>query len=221
MLVEPLEKYLKDNRNIYETVRRYLPEGIIAGGAARQIFLGEKFGSTDVDFYFPTWGIWNDWASNFYGQGYKRYSRTRNAEGYLIFLEQIKLQLISITYSDTPQEIFDTFDFTCCMFAIKDDKLYFTEEAVEHATKKMLVVYKESNANDLYRRIGKYLRKGYFPSCPISNAALEDFLKYIDECKITKDNEFPFWPTWKDIPELENKMEEMFSSFFGPSTEDY
>ncbi len=215
MLVEPLEKYLKSNTEKYNQTRRVISEGIIAGGAARQIFLEEQFGSTDIDFYFSNWGIWDAWQNNLTRNGYSEYHSSRKARGF----ENIfgtKCQLIKTIYSDNPQEIFNTFDFTCCMFAIKEDHLYFTTEAAEHATNKMLVVADSSNYS--YGRIGKYIRKGFFPSCPLSSGIFDEFVKYVHECKTEN---FLFGPTWDTIPELEEKIESIFVGFFGPSSGDY
>lgn len=92
IIVEELYKYLKDtNVAIYNRIREVIPEGIIAGGAARQIFLNEPFGSTDIDFYMPTILDRRD-VSNRLIQNYECYAETRNAVGYLI--DGIKCQLI-------------------------------------------------------------------------------------------------------------------------------
>lgn len=226
MIIEPLEKYLKHNTELYENVRRIVSEGIIAGGAARQIFLGEQFGSTDVDFYFPTFGIFDAWSSNLCRQGYRVYSSTSKAQGYeIVSLNDIKLQLIATVFSDNSQEIFDTYDFTCCMFAIKDTQIYYTEEAAEHARKKQLVLQNKDNSRDLYNRVGKYLKKGYFPSCDTTFNVFADFIKYIDEYKIWDDkvSSRNFDDYYRKIlpEELEEYMPNIFINFFGHLSGDY
>ena len=234
MLVEPVDKYLKDNREIYTQIRWNIPEGIIAGGAARQIFLNEAFGSTDVDIYFPDFSAHGAWYTNHYRRGFEKYSNTNNASGYLI--DDIKCQLVKAIYTDDPRRIFDSFDLTCCMFAIKDDQIYYTEEAAEHATKKLMVFAKESNAKNIYKRVEKYLRKGFVPSCPISMKIFLEFIQYVEEeymiyapinpCRDIFLRDDPFAINSEDYRkptavELEERIEDIFLAFFGPVIEDY
>ncbi len=237
MLVEPLEKYLKKNTEKYNQVRSVISEGIIAGGAARQIFVGEEFGSTDIDFYFPNWGIEDAWNNNLYIQGYRQYHNSQKAIGYdNIF--GTKCQLVK-KYSEDPQEIVNSFDLTCCMFAIKADQIYYTEEAAEHSLKKIMVFSKYEKANDPYRRVGKYLKKGFVPSCHHSQDILQEFLKYIEEEYQIYDPLIQVHPIGRYDPipidnpfglqnyrtlrpeELEERVEEVFVAFFGYNTEDY
>jgi hypothetical protein len=236
MLVEPLEKYLKHNEARYYEIRRVIGEGIIAGGAARQIFLGEDFGSTDVDFYFSSRGLWDAWYRNL-NRGYDRYHRSHKAAGFMV--EDTKCQLIQTHFSSNPQEIFDSFDLTCCMFAIKDHELYYTEEAAEHASKKMMVFKHYDNSRDPYKRVGKYLKKGFIPSCLHSEKILQEFLQYIEEEYKVYDPQLKVQPYNRNAPinlfdtfadenyrslrpdELEDQMENIFHNFFGYSSEDY
>lgn len=177
MNVEPLEKYLKgDNIEIYNKIISLFPKDgwLIAGGAARQIFLNERLGSTDIDFYFSS-------IDSYDAQYHRLYRQIgvphRSGNAATFYLDNTQVQLVAKIYSDTPKEIFDTYDMTCCMFAITNNLIYFTDEAREHALGKWIVLSTPIKENYI-RRIGKYLRKGYCPLCMVSQGVLLDFLAY-------------------------------------------
>jgi hypothetical protein len=92
---------------------------IIAGGAARQLYYGKGFGSTDIDCFddpnplsgFVCYGV-SAWAYTykFYNIGTVQIIRK-----YLLGLEAI----------------FETFDYNCCCFAYLNGRICFTPEAIE------------------------------------------------------------------------------------------
>lgn len=229
MIIEPVDKYLtNENLRLFTHITTLLPEAIIAGGAARQIFLGEKLGSTDIDLYFPNSISYEGAALYFLNNRFKRYHRSDNAEGFYIEYEgQNKAQLIRKTFTANPQEIFDSFDLTCCMFAIKNDEIYYTEQAAEHAQKKLMVFVNPDKSTNRYRRMGKYLKKGYAPSCPISQDILGEFLQYLEEYEVpdpTKENPRSLFITHykrATLRDIQDNIEYLFGCFFGYSLEDY
>jgi hypothetical protein len=199
---EPLENYIKgNNARIYNNIFGDIGYPfIIGGGSARQIFLNEDFGSTDIDIYMII-GNFDDIYAEFQKQG-KVISSTSNAITFELN-EGIKIQLIRKVYTLDPCQLFSTYDFSCCMFAIKDNYIYYTDLAKDHALNKWLYIVHNKNIN--LARIGKYLLKGYTPLCLISQQIFVDFINYGNICGFGTDDMFA--PT----------IEDTFIEFFGIS----
>src|SRR6266849_2526322 len=159
ILLQSLEIY-KGFSNYYklQQIQHYFPGIIIGGGAARQVFLNEEFGSTDIDIYHSTP---MDQALNTHDLSpFPDYMLTANAYNFKYC--GMKVQLIRKIYTTNIEELFNSYDFACCMFAIKDNYIYYTEQAVEDATHKWLNVI-NLDKDTLHQRVGKYLKKGYIP----------------------------------------------------------
>jgi hypothetical protein len=199
---EPLEHYLKgNNARIYNNIFGDIGYPfIIGGGSARQIFLNEDFGSTDIDIYTRI-NFGNIYAE-FQKQG-KVISNTANSITFELN-ERIKVQLIRKIYTLDPCYLFSTYDLSCCMFAIKDNYIYYTDLAKDHSLNKWLYIV-HSDGNNLASRVGKYLLKGYTPLCPISQQIFVDFIDY--GVKAGFDTDDMFAPS----------IEDTFREFFGIS----
>jgi hypothetical protein len=208
MIVETVDNFLTEkNRPLYERITNLFPEAIIAGGSARQIYLNEEFGSTDIDLYHTNYA--NIGRAYVAGVVYKLVSHTIWARTYLI--DGIKVQLMGTPYRDI-QSLFDTFDFSCCMFAISPDELMYTYPfAITDAKGKWLqIVNKQLNSEKQAKRIGKYLKKGYLPKCGDTMNVYSEFLKFAEECYTNKGD----YLHTKDPTQI-------FKCFFGNTEDSY
>ena len=218
MFTEPLDKYLKgDNIEIYASLKRIISYPfLIGGGAARQIFLNERLGSTDIDIYTDGY---------YYGKIYywikKNTIIASTSNSYTFNIDGLKIQLIKKIQTLNPLSLFNTYDFTCCMFAVgSNGYIYYTDLAKEHALGKWL--YIANNENYTYSRIGKYLKKGYAPLCPISQSIFVEFVEYCNQYRVPNDK-YAVFDTGRPITkeELSDKLDELFINFFGKCSEDY
>jgi len=143
IISEPLEKYFDISNPIYTELAPYLDKcgAWIAGGAAIQAFRNEGFGSTDIDIYFES-----DQAREYF-----RYIFRKRIDvdpwtikcpdaypAYSYLMDGIKIQIIKDHHLAGIKGMFCTFDFSACCFAIKDDQLWYTEQALEDETNKWL-----------------------------------------------------------------------------------
>lgn len=147
-------------------------KGIIAGGAARQIFLTQKeivrekenFGNTGIDIFFTSLFYRNKFSSaigKFAKRSYDNAGSGKHAETFIY--NGIKIQVINNTYKDI-SAIFEDFDFTCCQFAIMGNSIFYTELAEEDAINKILRYNNLPIRAIKDKRIIKYvLMKGYTP----------------------------------------------------------
>lgn len=208
MIVKPIEDFLTDeNRETYYTIAETFKGAIIAGGSARQIFLGEKFGSTDIDIYFPSYEVLRQ--NNIYRTVFAKVT----SKSLTFNVNNLTIQIIKGKFL-IPEAIFNTYDFTCCCFAIKDNLLYYTKEAEEHALKKRMVFTDQdiSNHNHPYQRVRKYLDKGYVPSCDLSLQLFENFLLWWIENQKNKEQEDT---SWLFINFKDATIKEIYDAYFG------
>jgi hypothetical protein len=191
---ELLVNYFEVRHETYQTIRAALKmtSGIIAGGSAREAFLNEGFGSNDIDIYFPQEHLGKVFFELLHKQSktvhhpydYVKYYKATN-----FFLKDgTKIQCILGQYLHI-EDIFNSFDFTCCQFAIKDDMIYYTSEAIEDTMNKKLVSTGNEKIKD-YRLIKYVLLKGFNPTDILFeqlNKAIKNFLpNYTDEHSIDK-----------------------------------
>lgn len=219
MIVEPVSNYLKTNEVLYREIMALVPGTMIAGGAARQIFLHEEFGSTDIDIYCP------DMATRaLLIRRLQAFRRKVSSKAHTFHVDtsvkKIELQIIKSIYT-LPQNIFMDFDLTCCCFAIKDDRIYYTKEAKEHSINKRMFFQHQEPGQHLYPylRFRKYLEKGFIPTCDLSLDIFKDFLLWYvenEKCRESDNgDDFLFYAKFeKDTP-----ISEIYDAFFGSTSE--
>lgn len=126
------------------------------------------------------------------------------------------------SYTHNVEDIFDTYDFECCKFAIIDGIIFFTEEAREDALGKWLRIAYKNNPY-LYPRVGKYLKKGYTPKCETSLGIFNEFCSYVQGWEIydpklaAEQHDIIFGGGYRlaTPKELQENMQNIFTSFFG------
>jgi hypothetical protein len=149
-------------KELVNLLKKY--ETFVAGGTITSLFANKEI--NDVDVYFRDKEslvrflreIWNDqWVTSF----------TKKA---LLFTHNnIDVQLIYFNYFESPDEIFDTFDFTACMgcFDFKEEKFILHPDFLKHNSQRIL----KFNSNTAFPivsllRVHKYENKGYKISKP-------------------------------------------------------
>lgn len=152
----------------------------IAGGAITSLFTNKSI--NDIDVYFPSRHSLLIALANIFGYAEKNTIREEDFYGIsqfsLIFSQYTEksvmlpqannkenpIQFVYFKYFSSPQEIFDTFDFTCCMGAydIKKNEMVLHPDFLVHNAQKYLQYNPNTNfpINSLLR-VRKYEERGY------------------------------------------------------------
>jgi hypothetical protein len=158
LLVKDLQVSVKNkyNWNKVKSLLKGVPF-VIAGGAARQLFLDEKFGSTDIDIY-PT----KDNLGKLLEIARLKASKNKYGNADTFKYKALTIQIIQInTPYNSIEDIFNTFDLHCCCMATDGQYLYFTEEAERDATSKYMRLTGNEKEPDIYRLMKYWMGKGY------------------------------------------------------------
>lgn len=146
---------------------------IIAGGAITSVFTNTEI--NDYDIYFRSK---EDFTKIFkeiyheYGDDTLEYdlgfgdatASVVTKKALLLFHGESKIQFIVNDFYQTPEQIFEHFDFTCCMgaFVMKDNEFVLHPDFLKHNAQK----YLHFNPKTLFPlvsalRVDKYNKKGY------------------------------------------------------------
>jgi hypothetical protein len=174
ILSVPIEERISgETLEKYNQVLAIIEGRTIAGGAARQLYFNKDFGSTDIDLF-----SWYDDAPLKNYSGYK----LRTHWAYTFKIQNYTIQLIRKGYSGSVENIFNSFDFNCCCFAVDRNYIYYTEEAIEDCNKKQLRYidnYNEESHDFEEVRLLKYIKKGFLPACEGTRRALGNLISTI------------------------------------------
>lgn len=184
----------------YESIKPLLRQFnvLLAGGAARQLFLNDgSFGSTDVDLYFFN----NKDKYNIKRCLLKAGKEKRASEYAKTFMyKDLLLQIVDDRHNSIDQ-LFSTFDFYCCMFAIVNNKIVYPKEAFEDVLSKTL----RNNQNPImsygvkdYRILKYVLKKGYEPGTEYLKTRFDKLMKDFLSCD--KEINIDDWLEGKDKP---------------------
>lgn len=151
---------------------------IIAGGAITSVFTNAEI--NDYDIYFRSKEdftkifkeVYREYEYGGNGYGDLEYDLTYSdgiaaivtKKALLLFQGNAKIQFIVNAFYETPEDIFDHFDFTCCMGALRmqDETFVLHEDFLKHNAQK----YLSFNPGTLYPlvsalRANKYKDRGY------------------------------------------------------------
>lgn len=176
------EKYPVESKSIKELVSEEVLDLLktykcyLAGGAITSIFTGSEV--NDLDVYFRSEKallmamaeVLGSVGLNDIGQFSLIFN---NLSTRTIMLKDgatgQEIQFMTFKYFKHPDEIFNTFDFTCCMgcYSFEDDGFYLHKDFLKHNSQK----YLKFNAGTAYPimsllRVDKYRGKGYEISKP-------------------------------------------------------
>lgn len=156
--------------------------GWIAGGAILSIITNQEI--NDIDLYFKT----IDDAYEFYlreiDNGYYCFCETKKSL-LLTASNTVKLNLVLFDFFESPQAIFDSFDFTVCKAAFDGTDFYFDDSFWGDVASRRLV-YTPSFKFPLSTalRIKKYEKRGY----KISRNEFIKIILQITQRNITKEH---------------------------------
>ena len=174
---------------------------IIAGGAITSVFTNTEI--NDYDIYFRSKEDFTKIFKEVYHEQYDEtleydlgfYDATASVvtkKALLLFHGESKIQFIVNDFYQTPEQIFEHFDFTCCMgaFVMKDNEFVLHKDFMKHNAQK----YLHFNPKTLFPlvsalRVDKYNKKGYKISkaqmlkvlCAVNNKNIDSWDILIDE----------------------------------------
>lgn len=162
-------KFVKNSN--FEKIIRYLPEfnltkgPWIAGGAARLLWHREEIGDHDIDIFFANEDQWNKYIKTLEGLTSDNAFVTKNASTFNIKVEELtfKIQLIKKNWYKDYEDIFNSFDFTCCQFVTDGKNIIATEDAVNDCKKKIMRFNANTTREFDSRRAIKYSLYGFTP----------------------------------------------------------
>lgn len=148
---------------LVDTLQKY--HAYVAGGAITSLLCNREI--NDVDIYFRN----KNEAGEFVGEIIENcgwiISHTKKATAFRY--GNITCQVIHFDYFETPQDIFNKFDYTVCMgaFDFSKEEFVFHEDFFKHNAQKLLK-FNENTAYPIISalRIQKYEDKGYTISKP-------------------------------------------------------
>ena len=174
---------------------------IIAGGAITSVFTNTEI--NDYDIYFRSkedftkifQEIYHDYYDGTLEYNLGFYDVTASVvtkKALLLFHGEAKIQFIVNDFYQTPEQIFEHFDFSCCMGALtmQDEKFVLHDNFLKHNAQK----YLHFNPKTLFPlvsalRVDKYSKKGYSISkaqmlkvlCAVNAKNIDSWDKLIDE----------------------------------------
>lgn len=165
-----LYAYLED---LTDGLKKY--KAYIAGGAITSLFTGAEI--NDIDIYFRNEKSLIDFLE-YYWQNETYVTCLTKKSILMIKGQKLKLQLVHFKYFKSPEEIFDTFDFTVCMgvFDFASEQFILHRDFLKHNSQRILK-FNKNTAFPLVSllRVQKYNKKGYTISKP-------EFIRIILKC---------------------------------------
>lgn len=137
-----------------------LAGSMIAGGALTSVFTNQPI--NDIDLYFKTRQAFEEAVRNLYDDGFWCVDMSDRA---ITFVEGPAIvQLMHFDFFPTAQDVFNTFDFTCCMAALDrdGDAFVFDDRFFQHCSQRFLSFHPGTRypfASLL--RVLKYQGRGY------------------------------------------------------------
>lgn len=137
----------------------------VAGGTITSLFCNREI--KDIDIYFRD----EESAINFLVDVWEenRYIVSHTKKATLMLYDETEIQLIHFNYFNTPDDIFDTFDFTACMgcFDFTTEEFILHPDFLKHNSQR-IIKYNSNTAFPIVSllRVQKYEEKGYKISKP-------------------------------------------------------
>jgi hypothetical protein len=160
------------DKDLVVALKKY--KGCIAGGTITSLFCNREI--NDVDVYFRDEESLLGFLSETWGSG--RYVASNTKKATQLMYDDINLQVIHFQYFNSPEEIFNTFDFTTCMGCYDFETEQFTlhPDFLKHNSQRILKFNSETAFPIVsLLRVQKYEKKGYSISKP-------EFIRIILTC---------------------------------------
>jgi hypothetical protein len=181
VLRKKLNDVLKENRltmmslpSIDKTILKLINKSgcWIAGGAALAIYTGAISFIKDWDIFGPI-NYLDAFEREIRKEGFVDKNETKLSKTFV--KSNVFVQLVQFIHPQSVEEIFGSFDFHVCCFAIENEDLCFTLQAVDDLHNKILNVNSIHHIGLTISRIARYGAKGFTPS-------LECVKKLIEYC---------------------------------------
>ena len=152
----------------------------VAGGCVRDYFtIG--YVKSDIDVFFTSKEQYDIADSKLSSN--KVLEDTDNAKMYLI--DKKKIHLIKKVFYDSPKTCIDDFDFTVCCAAVNKENVIHHDTFFIDLASKRLVIQNLNYPLSTFKRVQKYVRKGYW----ICNNSLLQIAKSLAKIDFENKNE--------------------------------
>ena len=161
----------------------------IAGGAVRKTMIGEHL-DTDFDFFFGNQTQKDLFVDELVEKGASKFSGNETNEVYIlpcevpdemegegVKLPEMKIQVITLRYYSSLEDVIGSFDFTICQFGWDGDSICVGDFSLWDVARKRLVPLQITYAASSIRRLIKYARQGY----TVCGGALGEILNQVVE----------------------------------------
>lgn len=156
-----MEKLTQEQDAIVKASCYFLPKGAwVAGGALTSVYTGQ--GINDVDLYFKDRASFEEAVNGAYEDGLWCVAKTSRAVTFVSGSHVI--QLMHFNWFDSPQAIFDSFDFTCCMAAMdcETKEIIMHDDFLKHCSQRFLKFHSGTAFPfGTVARVLKYQKRGY------------------------------------------------------------
>lgn len=135
----------------------------LVGGSIRRLITHAPQDS-DFDVGFSSPAQLDATGNTLLSLGFKQSNDTlfhREFKGDLLG-KPITIQLLRLTFADTPSAIISEFDYTICMCAYDGSALHLGDYTLFDLGRKRLVINKVTFASSTVRRLIKYTKQGYY-----------------------------------------------------------
>ena len=151
----------KEQESIVEASSYFMPAGAwAAGGALTSVYTGQTI--NDVDLYFKNKASFEDAVRGAYDDGMWCVSKTSRAVTFVYGPKVV--QLMHFNWFESPQAIFDSFDFTCCMAAMdcETKEIIMHDDFLKHCSQRFLKFHAGTAfPYGTVARVLKYQKRGY------------------------------------------------------------
>jgi hypothetical protein len=142
----------------------------ISGGTARRLWFNEPWQNADIDLFFQDEVSFGLVANQLYlyesAHNQEPPHITKNAVTYKFEYkgQELKIQCINRTYHPNIINVWESFDWTVCCFAVADNIIMASDLALKDCRDKVLRIVPNSTRKIDGRRVTKYGIYGFVPS---------------------------------------------------------
>lgn len=135
----------------------------IAGGAPLALYQGRLEQIKDWDLYFRSKADLDEAYKEIINCGFEK--TYESEDGISCSKDSEIVQLITRRYCNSVENIFISFDFSVCCFAIEDDTLFLTPQSKNDAEKCLININNNRGIHvNTIGRIARYGSKGFIPT---------------------------------------------------------
>lgn len=146
----------------------------LAGGALRRTLIGMDLDS-DFDFFFRDAKQLVKFRVELKASGAKLIRETEHTETFMMKVcgKDRVIQLIKMSYYESPEEVIDSFDFTITQVAYDGTDIYFGAYTLWDLPRKRLALHKLTYGVATMRRMIKYTDQGFTACQGVMRSILE------------------------------------------------